>query len=245
MFRAYPAEPPRVGHRVMGGMKSRRTAAIVLAAALTVPLLIGATRLLGWGSDDPAGRSGTPADAQELRDFVAILQNGREATYTATYATASGVVVSAAQEAPQRVYRSTTAVYVSGPDANVVCRMPAGEQPGCHRSAGTDGIPLTHARALTEVLATDFIAPELVSSYLSRMAARVPGPVVRSTRDVAGQATECVEMAGVVTACATADGVLAHFESPDGRLTLTALQPSVSPDAFALPTGAAVTDLDG
>jgi hypothetical protein len=229
----------------MAGMNHKRTAAIILAAALVIPLFIGATRLAGWGSDGDDGKAGGAADAQALRDFAATLAGGQELTYTAIYATASGVPITAAQEAPRRVYRSAAAVYLAGPDATVLCRTPAGEPAACNRSAGTDGIPLTHARGLTEVLATDFIAPELVSAYISRLAARVPGAVVKSNRDVAGLPVSCVEIVSAVTACATADGVLAHFQSPDGRLTLTAYQAALAPEVFMLPAGAVITDLDG
>ncbi len=134
---------------------------------------------------------------------------------------------------------------MAGPDANVLCRTPGGEKPNCVRSAGTEGIPLTHAKALVDVLAPDFIAPELVSAYISRLAARVPGPVEKTTRDIAGRSTGCVRVAEVVTACATAEGVLAHFESPDGRLTLTAYEGAVTTDGFTLPPDAVVTDVDG
>lgn len=230
----------------MAGMNHKRTAAIILAGALVIPLFIGATRLAGWGSGDGDGRAGgTAADAQALRDFVATLSGGQELTYTATYATAAGVPVTAAQEAPRRAYRSAAAIYLAGPDATVVCRTPVDEPAACNRSAGTDGIPLTHARGLTDLIATGFIAPELVSAYISRLAARVPGTVGRTSRDVAGLPVSCVEVASAVTACATAGGVLAHFESPDGRLTLTEYKPAVAPEVFALPTGAVVTDLDG
>jgi hypothetical protein len=83
----------------------------------------------------------------------------------------------------------------------------------------------------------------LVVAYLSRLAAKVPGKVNRFDRQVAGLATRCVEVMKTVVACATGDGVLAHFESPDGRLTLTGFTPTVAAQAFDLPAGAAVTDL--
>jgi len=82
-----------------------------------------------------------------------------------------------------------------------------------------------------------------IDYYLSRLAARVPGKVNRFDREVAGLPTTCIEIMKTVVACATADGVLAHFESPDGRLTLTGYQPTVAAQAFDLPAGAAVTDL--
>jgi hypothetical protein len=230
----------------MGDTTSKkRIAATVAAVALAVPLLLGATRLFGWGSDDTGPKAGGAADAQELRDFAAGLANGRDLTYTAGYTTGQGTAITAVQEAPRRAYRSAAAVYVAGPDANILCRTPSGEKAGCVRSAGSDEIPLTQAKALLGVLAPDFIAPELVSAYISRLAARVPGPVDRLSRDIAGKRTDCVRVAQVVTACATADGVLAYFESPDGRLTLTTYEPTIAADGFALPAGAVVTDVDG
>jgi hypothetical protein len=229
----------------MGDLTSKkRIAAGVAAVALTVPLLLGAAQLFGWGGGS-APKAGTPADAQALRDFAAGLAEGTELVYTASYTTGKGTTVTAVQEAPRRAYRSASAVYVAAPDANVLCRTPGGEKPNCVRSAGTDGIPLTHAKALVDVLAPDFIAPELVSAYISRLAARVPGPVERMSRDIAGRTTDCVRVAAVVTACATAEGVLAHFESPDGRLTLTTFDAAVAPEGFALPPNAVVTDVDG
>lgn len=223
----------------------KRIAAGIFVVALSVPLLMGAAQLFGWGGGSGGTKAGTPADAQALRDFAAKLADGQELVYTAGYTTAKGTAVTAVQETPRRAYRSAGAVYVAGPDANVLCRTPGGEKPNCVRSVGTEGIPLTHAKALVDVLAPDFIAPELVSAYISRLAARVPGPVERSTRDIAGRATECVKVAEVVTACATNEGVLAHFESPDGRLTLTTYQGVVGADGFALPPNAVVTDVDG
>lgn len=229
----------------MGDLTSKkRIAAGIAVVALSVPLLMGATQLFGWGGGDDR-KAGTPADAQALRDFAAGLAGGQELVYTAGYTTGKGTAVTAVQESPRRAYRSATAVYVAGPDANVLCRTPGGEKPNCVRSAGTDGIPLTHAKALVDVLAPDFIAPELVSAYISRLAARVPGRVDRMSRDIAGRPTECVRVAEVVTACATAEGVLAHFESPDGRLTLTTYEPAVAPEGFVLPPDSVVTDVDG
>lgn len=225
-------------------MSNKRSAAILLATALIVPLFLGASKLIGWGSDDAAG-GGTPADAQALRDVADILGDGGELTYTAVYHTRSGTAVTAVQESPRRAYRSAAALYAVSPAETVLCRTPSGERPACNRTAGRDGIPLTDARGLTEVLATDFIAPELVTAYLSRLAAKVPGRVNRFERTVAGLATHCVEVMRAVVACATADGVLAHFESPDGLLTLASYQPAVAAAAFDLPGGAAVTDLDG
>lgn len=231
----------------MGDSSSKkRMAAVIAAVALTVPLLIGATTLFGWGGGgDDGPTTGTAADAQVLRDFAAGLADGQELTYTAGYTTGKGTEVTAVQEAPRRAYRSAAAVYLAGPDANILCRTPNGEKPGCVRSAGTDGIPLTHAKALVDVLAPDFIAPELVSAYISRLAARVPGTVKRMARDIAGRPTHCVQVVQVVTTCATADGVLAFFESPDGRLTLTTYRAAVTDADFALPAGAVVTDVDG
>jgi hypothetical protein len=229
----------------MGDLSTKkRIAAGIAAVALTVPLLLGAAQLFGWGGDSPQ-KAGTPADAEALRDFAAGLAAGQELTYTAGYTTGKGTAVTAVQESPRRAYRSASAVYVAGPDANVLCRTPGGEKPNCVRSAGTEGIPLTHAKALVDVLAPDFIAPELVSAYISRLAARVPGPVERMSRDIAGRSTGCVRVARVVTACATDDGVLAHFESPDGRLTLTTYEATVAAEGFVLPPDAVVTDVEG
>jgi len=227
----------------MGGKSNKRMAAVILAAALIVPVFLGATRLTGWGEED--AKTGGPEDAQALRDVVAVLQEGGDLTYTAAYLTRSGTAVTAAQEGPRRAYRSAAALYAVSPAETVLCRTPSGERPTCRRGTGRDGIPLTDARGLTDVLATDFIAPELVTAYLSRLAARVPGKVNRFDRTVAGLPTSCVEIMKTVVACATADGVLAHFESPDGKLTLTGYQATVVEVAFELPAGAAITDLDG
>jgi hypothetical protein len=227
----------------MGGNNRKRSAAILLAAALIIPLFIGATRLSGWGSND--GDRPGPADAQALRDIVALLQDGGELTYTAVYLTGTGTAVTTVQESPRRAYRSVAALYAVSPNETVLCRTPGNERADCRRAAGRDGIPLTEARGLNDVLATDFIAPELVTAYLSRLAARVPGKVNRFDRDVAGLKTRCVEVMKTMVACATDDGVLAHFESPDGRLTLSGYRTTVAAEAFDLPPGAAITDLDG
>ena len=226
----------------MGGNR-KRPAAILLAAALIIPLFIGATRLVGWGSND--GDKPGPADTQARRDVVALLQDGGELTYTAEYLTGTGTAVTAVQESPRRAYRSVAALYAVSPNETVLCRTPGNERPECRRAAGRDGIPLTEARGLNDVLATDFIAPELVTAYLSRLAARVPGKANRFDRDIAGLKTRCVEVMKTMVTCATEDGVLAHFESPDGRLTLTGYQTAVAAEAFDLPPGAAVTDMDG
>lgn len=230
----------------MGDASSKkRVAATVAAVALSVPLLMGATQLFGWGGGSAAQKAGGAEDAQALRDFAAGLADGRDLAYTAGYTTGKGTAVTAVQDAPRRAYRSATAVYVAGPDANVLCRTPGGEKPGCVRSPGTDEIPLTQAKALLGVLAPDFIAPELVSAYISRLAARVPGPVEKLSRDIAGRSTNCVKVAQVVSACSTAEGVLAFFESPDGRLTLTTYEPTAPAESFALPADALVTDVEG
>jgi hypothetical protein len=104
-------------------------------------------------------------------------------------------------------------------------------------------VPLSHARALAGVLDGDFIAPELVSAYISRLAARSP-TVERASRTAAGQAVHCVGVPRMFNACATASGVLAYFDAPDGRLTLTRYQPDAAAELFALPRGAAITEFD-
>jgi len=233
-------------------MNNRRVAATVLAAALVVPALLGAMQLAGWGTGGTGhaeGASGTAgagrqAGAEQLREFAAGLQSGREHTYTAWYTTASGVVVMHAQEPTRRAYRSAAGLYVAGPDATYLCRTPAGARARCSRAAGTDTVPLSHARALAGVLEGDFYAPELVGAYLSRLAARSPAGVQRSERVVAGQPTRCIAVPEAFTACATASGALAHFEAPEGRLTMTGYQATATADLFALPRGAAISDVD-
>jgi hypothetical protein len=224
-------------------MNTRRVAATVLAATLLVPALIGATRIAGWGSDD-TGKPGSAADGRALRDFASVLQGSQDTTFTAWYTTGSGVAVTHAQEPPRRAYRSTAGMYLAGPDATYMCRTPDGERPSCSRAAGTDGVPLGHARALAGVLDGDFVAPELVVAYLGRLAARAPGRVTRSERVIAGQPTTCVAVPTLFTACATPSGVLAAFEAPDGQLTMTGYQPTAVAETFALPPGATVSDLD-
>jgi hypothetical protein len=140
------------------------------------------------------------------------------------------------------VYRSTAGVYLGGPDATYMCRTPKGGRPTCSRAAGADTVPLSHARALTGVLDGDFIPPELVREYLNRLAARSAGRIDHSERVVAGQPTKCIAIVKLFTACITQSGVLAHFNAPEGALTMTGYQPTVTPETFAVPRNAAITD---
>jgi hypothetical protein len=223
---------------------TRRTAAIVLAAALLVPALLGATKLAGWATGSSSdGSSGRAATARALSDFADAMRAAEELTFTVVYTTASGAEVTHAQEPPRRAYRSLAGVYVSGPDATHMCRTPRGERPTCSRAAGADSVPLGHAKALAGVLDGDFLAPELVGAYLSRLAARDAGRIDRSERVIAGQQTSCIAIVRLFTACATQTGILAHFSAPEGALTMTAYAPTAAPDLFALPRNAAVTEV--
>ena len=236
-------------------MNNRRVAAAVLATALIGPALIGAFQLAGLagiggeargatpgGAGAAVGGAATTADAQALREFAGTLNAPRDDSFSAQYATASGAVVTLVHEPPRRAYRSAAASYLIGPDVAYLCRTPPGEPPTCRREAGVETVPLDRARGLTGVLADDFIAPEVIASYLGRIAARPPGRVQRSERVIANQRVRCIAIPAAFTACATADGLLAHFEAPDGRLTLTGYRPEAPADAFALPRGAVVTD---
>jgi hypothetical protein len=225
-------------------MNTRRVAATVLAAALVVPALIGAFRIAGWGFGDDTGGPGTAADGRALRDFAAVLSGSHDVTFTAWYTTGSGIVVTHAQEPPRRAYRSADGLYLAGPDATYLCRTRDGERASCSRAAGTDTVPLSHARALAGVLDGDFIAPELVVAYLGRLSARSPGRVTSTERVIAGQPVRCIAIQKLFSACATGSGVLAEFDAPDGRVTLTGYQAEAVPDTFALPRDATVTDLD-
>ncbi len=224
-------------------MNNRRVAATVLAAALLLPALMGAIRLVDWAAGPRPAKAGGAADAQALREFAEAMRETRERTFTARYTTGSGAVVTHAQEPPRRAYRSAAGLYLVGPDATYLCRTPDAERPTCSRAAGAEAVPLSHARALSGVLDGDFIAPELVSAYLSRIASRSPGRVDRSERVIAGQQTRCIAITGLFSACATTEGVLAAFEAPEGRLVLTAYQSAAAPATFALPPGATMNDI--
>jgi hypothetical protein len=226
----------------MAGINTRRVAASVLAAALLVPALIGATKLAGWAAGSARDDTGT-ADREALARFADALQLSRDRTFTVRYTTGSGALVTYAQEPPRHAYRSAAGLYVAGPDATYMCRTPAGERANCSHAPGVETVPLGHARALSGVLDGDFLAPELVAAYLSRLAARSPGQVQRSERAIAGQPTRCIAIAGLFSACATEAGVLAEFEAPEGRLVMTGYQPTTTPDTFALPRNAAMKEI--
>jgi hypothetical protein len=217
----------------------RRLVAAIFAAALVVPALLGASQLFGWGTGPSDAKD---PDAAAIRAFVAFLDTVHGQTFTAWYTTGAGVSVTHAQEPPRQAYRSASGVYVAGPDASYLCRTADGEQPRCDRGAGVDDVELTAARAMIGVLDERFVAPPLVSAYLSRVAGSRPGTVARSQRVVGGQNTDCIAIVRLFTACATRGGVLAYFDSPDARLTLTGFQPTVTQELFALPRGAAIVD---
>jgi hypothetical protein len=225
-------------------VESKRAAAIVLAVALTVPALLGAVKLFGPKPGEDAQALAARAEAAEtLRDFVARLDAAGDQTYTAWYTTGAGQTIVSANEPPRHVYRSPVGQYVSGPEATYACRTPENERPACARTAGVDGVPLTHARALIELLQGSFAPPEVIASWLSRAATNPPGPVVRSEQVYAEQPGSCVAVAKVFTACATPTGVLTFFESPDAKLALTQFKTGApAAEMFSLPKGAAVSD---
>jgi hypothetical protein len=222
----------------------KRAAAILLAVSLAVPALLGASKLFGPGPGEDAQALAARAEAAEtLRDFVATLDAAGDQTYTAWYTTGTGQAIVSANEPPRHVYRSPAGQYVSGPEATYACRTPENERPVCARTAGVDEVPLTHARALIELLQGSFAAPEVIASWLSRAATNPPGRVVRSEQVHAEQAGSCVAIERVFTACATPMGVVTHFDSPDAKLTLTRFKAGApAAEMFSLPKGAAVTD---
>jgi hypothetical protein len=85
-------------------------------------------------------------------------------------------------------------------------------------AAGADSVPLGHAKALASVLDGHLLAPELISAYLSKFAARDAGRIDRSERVVAGQPAKCIAILKPYPACATESGILAHFSAPEGAL---------------------------
>jgi len=170
-------------------------------------------------------------------------------TYTAEYL-AGGVVVTHVRVAPWLAYRSAVAAYLLAPDATYLCRTAPDRRPACDRAPGADSLPMAHARRIAQPAQGGFVTPELVVSAIAGAVTR-PYAVNRHGRTIAGQHADCVEVTGTdrLTACATDEGVLALVDGrlpgrPPVRTELTRYSPTAPPDAFALPPGAQVRDVE-
>jgi hypothetical protein len=213
------------------------------------------------------GRASGAADlgsAAGLRALADRLQHADEATYTAEYLVGGSTVVHA-QAPPRQAFRSAGVVLTISPDTIVTCAVTTTTGVlGCQRSPGMDGMALTEARMVTKATTAGFVAPGLVVSALLRAAARPSLRVTTRRRTIGGTRAECATVAAAAvrppsasaplgelrfTACVTEAGVLAGFEgtfegASTGRMTLERYLPSVTADAFDLPSGATVAEVE-
>jgi hypothetical protein len=224
-------------------MRPRAITSVIAAAILLVDPAAGC-----------AAAGGNPALGDRSRlanDLAARLGEAAKVTYTATYTLpgrASATIAQAQQPA------RTALLYPGGklvldPSGSMDCRQPAHGGTRCTISAPVSPSTDAVATLLGLVGNHGLVAPTQVVSLLGTAALDTNAAIKQRDATIAGENATCVDVTGGVaafTACITASGVLGSFQGTvDGtavNVTLDRYEDQVTPDAFAVPTGATVVD---
>jgi hypothetical protein len=190
---------------------------------------------------------------QLVSDLASRLERSGALTFTAVYRLPQGATATISQaQNPGRagyVYPGGKLTLTPGEvadcrtGATTTCTLTPPPSPGTDPAAALIG----------EVSDRGLVAPQLVITLLT--AAEVSAQAVVTTRDttIAGENATCVKIEGVQNAaastfevCVTTDGLLGSFTGQVNGTTvdisLERYEPTVAPDAFALPAGAKIVD---
>jgi hypothetical protein len=213
----------------------------MVAALLAGALALGGIGAVGVACAPASQPRATNQAVQDVQALLDSLIRARNTTYTAAYATQSGVAVVVAQAPPRYAYQGGSGAYLLTPDVAYLCRQ---APPGCQPSPGADAVSPSQARAISAALGGVFLPVEAVAAQMSAVAAQPGTRTSRASRSVAGAPAECVAAvpsAGPgLLACVNSAGILVFFagtseEGATVRMELQRFSPTVAPDAFKPP----------
>lgn len=218
-------------------MHRGRATAGAAAAAL---LLVAGCSAAGDGKDASQRTGGLTKDARELE---ARLARSKDLTYTATYERrgADGTIeeLVIAQKLPRSMYRQGGTLLVDDGEKVVSCSKDGGGDRCSEVGSSTD------AGVYGAASGVGFAFNPAAVLGLYTTAAVVPGvEVSRSSRDIAGQPSECASLRFTsgdqrgkrFESCTTEDGVVAFWDDGEGSVvTLTNYERDAGDPLFALP----------
>jgi hypothetical protein len=220
----------------LGATLSRhRRVAVITAVVLAIGLITFVTIRAGTRNDDlvPAVEASTTVPLQGARgEFLRLFDQGREASYSATYrqtGPAGESTVRLARRPPEErletesgageeVKRSANVVMAR---ERVVCTQDRNGPWSCSRQPGRG------TGAFTEVVSASIVSQ--ISAF----------EVEARDEQVGGQAVRCFTFSGPqgppAEMCLTREGILARVVAGDTRLELTALNRAAPPDSAFVP----------
>ncbi len=218
--------------------RGRRTAGAVVAAWL----LVAGCRAARDVNDAAQGTGDITKDARELE---ARLARSKDLTYTATYERrgADGTIeeLVIARKPPRSMYRQGETLLVDDGEKVVSCSKDGGGDRCSEVGSSTD------AGVYGAASGVGFAFNPAAVLGLYTTAALVPGvEVSRSSRDIAGQPSECAslrftrgsEQGKRFESCTTEDGIVAFWDDGEGSVvTLTKYERDAGDPLFAPPAG--------
>ena len=201
------------------------------------------------------------ANASAMADFSDKIQKGLNTTYQATYTDTDGTKVTVAQKPPDSVYVSDTGPWIFdvSSQTSYLCDNSGGSMV-CQKSTIDSQDAAGTALAGSSFATGGFMAGELGVALVLASALVPSSKVTKSSKTIAGQSSECVNVSNLpgdgnepstdlvsFEMCITNGGVVSEFQgkSSDGKTTgSTMTSYSSHPDAslFRPPPGAQIQD---
>jgi hypothetical protein len=201
------------------------------------------------------------ANASIMADFSNKIQQGLNTTYQATYTDTDGSKVTVAQKPPDSVYVSGTGPWIFDVSTHTsyLCDNSGGSMV-CQKST-IDSQDAAGTELASSSFATGgFMAGELGVALVLAAALVPSSKVTKSSKTIAGQPSECVNVTGLpgdgdqpstdlvsFDMCITNSGVVSEFQgkSSDGKSTgstMTKYSTNPDPSLFQPPPGAQIQD---
>ena len=219
----------------MGTRVLRAAAALAATAAL-----------VGCGAIREATQAADTVTA--VGDLAESLGNSDTLTYTADYRLADGSTTTAVQQPPDTAFIGRSGRFVSTPQRLVMCDAKNVCQSGVNRTGELD---ITNAGLVPAAAGAGFVTAPIVLPLFAPSAITEGTTVHKSTRTIAGQRSTCLKVDGKrrFTVCVTDAGLLASFKGDldheqTADIELTRYATAVDPQAFTVPAGFQVVNVD-
>jgi hypothetical protein len=229
-------------------IRARRTSALAVCAL--VAAATGALTACGA----VAGGQQLSSRAQLVDDLAGRMSRAGSLTYTATYSLPHGATatIAQAQNPIQAAYTYPGGKLVLTPDQTADCRT-QGSATTCTLTPPPSPLGDPATALLSQIGSRGLIAPALVISLLGAVAVDGDTVVTQHDTTLSGEHATCLDVRDLsnapstnFSACVTTEGLLGSFSGTVGGdaidVTLDQYQPTVAPDAFALPVGVKITD---
>jgi hypothetical protein len=208
--------------------------------------LAATAALVGCGAIREAGQAADNISA--VGDLAEALGDSDKLTYTAEYRLADGSTTTAVQEPPNTAFVGRTGRFVSTPQRLIMCDAKNVCQSAVNRTGELD---ITNAGLVPSAAGAGFVTAPIALTLLAPNAITSGTTVHKSTRKIAGQQSTCLRVDGErrFTVCVTGTGLLASFKGDldheqQADIELTSFSTSVDPQAFTVPAGAQVVNVD-